>query len=100
MKLSLITISILMVGCAKPIPPQPPAPTPIPVEPVVQVQQVEVEPEPTPDPPLFTEEESAVIRTWMTKEDIEKMHQEMQKTLDTHGKCICAAGDPLCSCLE
>lgn len=96
MKLSLITIGIIMVGCAKPIPPQPPTPTPIPVEPAA----VEVEETPKEDPPIFTEEESTVIRTWMTKEDIEKMHREMQKTLDTHGKCICAAGDPLCSCLE
>lgn len=119
MKLSLITIIILMVGCAKPIPPQPPAPIQVQVEPVM------VKPEPPkPEPPaasLFTPEEEQVIHTWMTAEDIQNLHKEITLTIkNSHKKpasipgvcncdptdrncgcieCVCQEGDPLCSCL-
>ena len=88
MKLSLLCLSFLMVGCLKPVPPPPEVPQ------VIVVTDI-----PATQVPVLVIVEAGVseplVKTWLTGEELIKFKKEEARA---HGECVCDDGDPLCDC--
>jgi len=89
MKQVLLTLTVCLVGCLKPIPPAPEPPH------VIVVAEI-----PAPVAPLVIEDEPDAgppVHTWLTGEELQKVLDERAKLEDSG--CVCLQGDPLCDCL-
>lgn len=88
MKLSLLTLTLMMTGCLKPVPPPPEVPQ------VVVVVHVE------PSPIIIEPEVDAgpVVKTWMSQDEIDEVLKAREHA-ERYGQCDCQDGDPLCDCL-